>query len=229
MASGSLFSESPTKADKALARAVERSLSGGDIGPALDALGEAPGLIYERDLARAALDKLADQLAAEQMASPSDQAAVLVAIAKKDPSLEKRLSFDIRQRLARRLRRWQTGPGAARQLACDIYEAALVDMVASQFMATPKKIETTLGQDNAAALGKEMRKRKILKGQATVADSLERWDWITIVDDLSGATDKRRFSDDLYQGIRRFYELPERERIVIDFDVAEEDPDWQAS
>lgn len=229
MASASIFSANPDRADKALVRAAVKSLEGGDVGTALDLLGEAPARIDERPLASEVLSNLAGRLANEQVDNPSDHAKGLLVIIGSNKNLAQRLEADLKQRLPRRLLLWQTGPGAARALAADMHEAALADMAASALDQNPEKLVKVIGKKRHEALLKELRSRGFLASRGKLEDNLERCDWIAIIDDINDASDKELLAESLYQGLRRYFELPERGQIVSKSYLSDYDPEWEAN
>lgn len=210
----SIFAEHPDRSDKSLLRALEKSLAGGDVSASLDMLGEAPGLIYDRELSSVALTALAARLAEEQIESPSPHAKGLMSLSGAKGNLLERLQADLEQRLPRRLGRWQTGPGAARSLASDLHEAALADMVATTLTTKPDKLEKALGAKRTDSLAKDLRRRGAIKGK--LSDNLDRCDWIAIIDDIGDASEKEQLADGLDQGLRRYFEVVERGRIFPD-------------
>ena len=228
MSKGSIFTLEPKAADKNLVKAINNNLASNDLTSALSALGEAPKRILDYPLSVETLSALAEQLVKSQLAEPGPHAEGLAAILGKDDNLSSRLQAEIKQRLLRRLSRWQTGPSAARQLARDLHEGALADMVASEISANPDQLEALLGKKPYRDLTKELRDRAIIAKGELPADGLRRYDWIAVVDDINDASDKKKLAKGLLFGLRRYYELNSRETIIVDVDLAETDPDWEA-
>ena len=228
MSKGSIFTLEPKAADKNLVKAINSNLASNNLTSALSALGEAPNRILDYPLSAETLSALAGQLVKSQLADPGPHAVGLSGILGKDGNLSSRLQAEMKQRLLRRLSRWQTGPSAARQLARDLHEGALADMVASEISANPDQLEALLGKKPYRDLTKELRDRAVIAKGEFPADGLRRYDWIAVVDDINDASDKKKLAKGLLFGLRRYYELNARETIIVDVDLAETDPEWEA-